>query len=71
MSAQDAVLAQAMAIAETIREMHEVPAGVLFAGMMVHGMSHDSFEQVIAMLTRSKLITRKNHVLTWIGPKID
>lgn len=57
------------AIAETIREVGEVPAGHLYAPLCAK-MTADAFNQVIAMLERAKLVRRQNNLITWIGPNL-
>jgi hypothetical protein len=61
-------LAYIFVVTETIRDLKEVPAGHLYAQLMNH-MSLSTFESIVALLVRAKLVTRKNHLLTWIGSK--
>jgi hypothetical protein len=60
----------AVAIADTIRELGEVPAGTLYAALMTR-MSLETFEQFIAILVKADLVKRDgSHLLRWIGPEI-
>lgn len=55
------------AVSETIRELGEVPSGVLYSqlcGMMTFSM----YEDVIAILKSSRLVAERNYVLYWTGP---
>jgi hypothetical protein len=63
-----AALGMAKAIADAIRELGSVPAGELYARVMGY-MSHESFEGIVGSLVKTGLVTRANHVLTWVGPK--
>lgn len=65
-----AALGAAMAIAETIRELKEVPSGILYANVMGH-MSFDVYQRVIEVLTNAGLVAQQpNHLLRWIGPEV-
>jgi hypothetical protein len=57
-----------MAVAEAIRDLGEVPSGHLYARMMGH-MNLATYDAIIQTLTRAKLVTQKNHLLVWNGPK--
>jgi hypothetical protein len=57
------------AIADTIKELGQVPAGTLYAQLMSL-MSLDAFERTIGQLTGAGLVRREpSHLLVWIGPK--
>lgn len=56
------------AIAETIREVGEVPSGTLYAGLMAKGCTFPQYEKILGVLVRSGLVRVKNHLVTWIGP---
>ncbi len=58
------------AIGETIQKMGSVPSGYLYA--MVYGkLSLDQYNTIIGALVKHKLIENRNHLLVWIGPKMD
>ena len=58
----------AHAIAETIRELGEVPSGHLYARVM-GVMDLRQYEQVIDLLIDARLVERApSHLLRWIGP---
>lgn len=65
------------AMAEAIRDLTAtsplkgVPAGELYARVMPTGITHDAFERVISILVSAKLVTRKSHLLSWIGPTLE
>jgi hypothetical protein len=54
------------AVADTIRELGEVPSGHLYAHLMSK-LSLEQYEQVISVLKQAGLITESNHLLTWVG----
>lgn len=53
------------AIAEAIRELKEVPSGELYARVMNH-MSLSTYNSIIDLLVRTKIIENKNHLLRWL-----
>lgn len=57
-------------LGEAIRELGEVPAGVLYAHIMpaMPSLSATTFNQLIDALVRAKLVNRSSHLLTWVGP---
>lgn len=56
------------AVAETIRELGQVPSGHLYARLMGVIELHQ-YEQVIDLLIDARLIERdRSHLLRWIGP---
>ena len=56
------------AVAETIRELGQVPSGHLYARLM-GVMELHQYEQVIDLLADAQLIERTpSHLLRWIGP---
>jgi len=59
---------QALVVAEAIQALEEVPSGHLYARVMAH-MTYDRYESVIGVLIAAKLVTRRNHLLTWVGPQ--
>ena len=62
-----AAIEVARAIANTIRELREVPSGHLYAQLMGH-LSLEQYQAIIDSLERAKLIKIENHLITWIGP---
>ena len=59
-----------LAVAEAIRELGEVPAGHLYAGL-ISVMDLTQFDSLIAILCRAGVVERtSSHLLKWIGPKI-
>ena len=58
----------AHAVAETIRELGQVPSGHLYARLM-GVMELHQYEQVIGLLVDARLVERdRTHLLRWIGP---
>ena len=58
----------AHAIAESIRELGEIPSGHLYARLMGI-MALGQYEQVIDLLIEARLVERApSHLLRWIGP---
>lgn len=64
----DQALAIVKAVADTIRELKEVPSGHLYARVMGH-MSYVTYESIVGMLKRTGFVVEKHHVLTWVEPK--
>ena len=63
-----AALEVTRAIAETIRELKQVPSGHLYARLMGH-MSLSQYEQIITALVNTGLVERTgDHLLRWIEP---
>ena len=62
-----AALDVTLVMAETIRELKEVPNGHLYAQVMGQ-ISLASYEKVIETLKRAGLVKEKGNLLTWIGP---
>ncbi len=61
----------AFATLEVIRKAGSIPAGHLYAQLMtVPGMSEENFNKLVACLERTRLVTHKSHLLTWVGPEI-
>ena len=59
----------AHAIAESIRELGEIPSGHLYARLMGI-MDLRQYEQFIDLLIDARLVKREpSHLLRWIGPK--
>ena len=63
-----AVARVAHAIAESIRELGEIPSGHLYARLMGM-MDLSQYEQIIGLLIDARLVERDRfHLLRWIGP---
>lgn len=63
-----AVVRIAHAVAETIRELGQVPSGHLYARLM-GVMELHQYEQVIDLLIDARLVERDHsHLLRWVGP---
>ena len=56
-----------MVVAETIRELREVPSGELYAHLMGH-LDLDQYTKVLGILKRAGLVQERGHLLTWSGP---
>ncbi len=54
-------------VADTIRELGEVPSGVLYSQVMQH-VSLQSYQSIIERLKGAKLIREKHNKLIWVGP---
>ena len=65
----EAALRAIHAIAETIRELREIPSGVLYARLLGKVELHD-YEQIIDTLKRAGLITETPaNLLRWNHPE--
>lgn len=66
-----AIVRVAHAIAESIRELGQVPSSHLYARLMGI-MDLHQYEQVIDLLIDAQLVERdRSHLLHWIGPKAN
>lgn len=54
------------AVGECVRDLGQVPAGVLYAQLMGR-ISLERFEAIINLLVSAKVVRRDNHLLTYIG----
>ena len=63
-------LTATVAVAETIRELREVPSGTLYA-RLCDRMDLTTYEAMIGVLKRAGLVSEAAHVLRWIGPEIE
>lgn len=66
MNKKQAAIEAVKAVASVIKDMGQVPSGHLYANLMQY-MSLDVYQAIIALLVESKLITVKNHLITWVG----
>jgi hypothetical protein len=65
-----AALGVLMAVSETIRDLGEVPSGVLYSQLM-GAVSLSAYEKIIGTLKGAKLVEETpGHLLRWVGPKI-
>lgn len=75
MSAASKQVGQAVAvvaaIAETIREVGEIPSGQLYASLMPSGCTFPQYESILGVLKRAGLVSVESHVVRWVGPKIE
>lgn len=62
-------LVATMAVAETIRELGEVPSGTLYA-QLCGRMSLSTYDKLIGILKNAGLVSESAHLLKWIGPKL-
>ena len=62
-----AVTAVVLAVADTVRELGEVPSGVLYANLE-GSLSLEHFNKVVGLLKESGCVEETNHVLKWTGP---
>ena len=63
-----AALSMAIILADTIRELKEVPEGHLYAHIMNH-LSLDQFDGRMRLLVNAGVIKISNHLITWTGPE--
>lgn len=62
-------LAVIKAVADTIKEVGEAPAGVVYSALMQWGCSLQEFEAIIRILVNAGVVTQTHHVLKWVEPK--
>ena len=60
---------KALALSEAIRAAGSIPSGVLYA-QVIGEFTLDAYQQVIAALKRTGLVSEDGHVLSWTGPQI-
>lgn len=67
MNAQTMLLV--LTVAETVRDLREVPSGHLYAALLpnVPNLSATDYQLVVDSLKRCKLIEEKSHLLRWVG----
>jgi hypothetical protein len=54
------------AIADAIRELQRLPAGHLYA-LLMPKLSHQQFEEAVALLVKTNLVAREGDELVWKG----
>lgn len=52
------------AVADAIKELGEVPSGILYAQLMNH-LSLEQYDKIIGHLKSAGLVVEKNHLLRW------
>ena len=55
------------ALAGAIKELKQVPSGVLYSQVMAH-MSLGTYERCIETLKGAGVVTESNYLLTWVEP---
>lgn len=61
-----ALLSATQAVANTIRELKQIPSGELFARLMTY-CSLEKYNDLIDVLKKAEVIKEENHLLIWIG----
>lgn len=64
-----AALSIVRAVADTIREVGQAPAGIVYQAFMARGYTMDDYYAVIGFLTRADLIESRGDLLIWKGAK--
>ena len=66
---QKAAIGMIKAIADTIRELGEAPAGTMYAAVMQY-IGLTDFECIVGILVNAGLVERdSSHMLRWVGPR--
>jgi hypothetical protein len=60
----------AVAVAEAIRDLGEVPSGHLYVALMSK-MSLNEYNRIISALKGAGLVEEKSYLLKWVGPKLE
>jgi hypothetical protein len=59
-----------LAIANWIRDIKEIPSGLLYANVM-GSISLADYEKIIAILVNADLVAKDaSHLLRWVGPEV-
>lgn len=58
------------ALAETIRELRQVPNGEMYAAMMTKGLTFAAYSEMISALKRAGLVVESANMLRWVGPDV-
>ena len=69
-AAARAAVAATLAISEAIRELGEVPNGVLYAQVM-GTLDLASYNRILGILKGAGVVEERANVLRWVGPKIE
>jgi hypothetical protein len=59
-----------LAVAEVIRELGEVPSGVLYAQLLGR-VNIEGYQALLRQLKGAGLVEEKNHLLRWVGPTFE
>lgn len=60
----------AKAMAETIKELKEAPAGVVYATFMQFGVTLSQYQWIEGMLVQAGLISKTGDLLLWVEQKV-
>ena len=52
-------------VADAIRDAGHIPAGTLYAGLMMQGCTMQQYEQIEGLLLRSGVVRKTNDELIW------
>jgi len=55
------------AVADTIRDLKQVPSGLLYSELMAY-MDLETYNKIIGILKSAGLVTEQNYLLTWVEP---
>ena len=56
-----------VAVAETVKELEEVPSGTLYAVLSsVHGMTLDEYNKITSLLVKWGMIKEENNIISWV-----
>ena len=66
-----AALKMILAVGDTIREVGEIPSGILYSALMAHfpNITLNNYQSIMTTLRGTGLIEEKNNVVRWIGPR--
>ncbi len=63
-----AALGIVRAIADTVKELREVPSGTLYSNLMAQGMTLQQYETVLDILKKARVIeVTPGHLVRWIA----
>ena len=66
----DAYIGFIRATADAIRDAKQIPSGTLYA-MVMGAMDLQTYNNVLGILKRTKLVTERGYLLTWTGPEVE
>ena len=66
---QRATLEVVRTVADAIRDLGAVPSGHLYARMMGY-VSLETYTSIIDVLKQAGLVSERNYLLTWVGPRV-
>ena len=58
-------LSLVVAVAETVKDLGQVPSGHLYAALM-HQMTLDQYIKVVNIMKRAGMVKENNNLLTWV-----